>query len=465
MLFNSMEFLCFLCITFTLYRAIRDHRRQNVFLLVAGYVFYGWWDWRFCGLLALVSASAFATGLIIEQWPQKRKWALGANVAVNLAVLLTFKYFDFFAESAAELLRLIGFNPDCPTLHLILPVGISFYTFQAISYTIDIARGDIRPTHNAVHFFAYISFFPQLVAGPIERASNLLPQFGRERKFDGSVATDGLRQMLWGLFKKMVVADNCAVAVNAIWARLDSATAPEAAIAAVLFAMQIYADFSGYSDIALGCAKLFGFNLSINFRYPYFAVNIADFWRRWHISLTSWLRDYVYIPLGGNRQGQAKTFRNILFVWALSGLWHGAAWTFVAWGLWHGTLIVIWRLAGRDNRGGLAAMCFTFLLVCLGWILFRAESLTQAMTFFRTLTRWDSLHVTLPTQTLALPIAAGILMLAAEWMARTRDHALQFSPNSILSRHGSLRMACYVVLAMLICVYAGTQSQFIYFRF
>ena len=326
MQFNSLEFIVFLPIVFAIYWSLNNRRYQNVLVLAASYLFYGWWEWRFLLLIAITTACSFSSGLLIQRFCSVRKWICGVNVVLNLAILAVFKYFDFFADNLHALATVLGWHIDAPTLNIVLPVGISFYTFQALSYTIDVYRGRISPTREVVDFFAYISFFPQLVAGPIERATELLPQFQRPRHFDQDRAIDGVWQMLWGAFKKMVIADNCAPLVDAIWAHPHEMGSGWLAMGVLLFAFQIYGDFSGYSDMAIGCARLFGIDLMCNFNYPYFARTIPDFWRRWHISLTTWFRDYVYIPLGGNRCAKPMVVRNVLLVWLLSGLWHGANW-------------------------------------------------------------------------------------------------------------------------------------------
>ena len=308
MLFNSFEFLIFLPAVFLLYWFVfKPLKWQNLFVVAASYLFYGWWDWRFLILIAITTFCSYASGLLIQKYAgrrTRRRIVCATNILLNLIILGIFKYLNFFGENFALLLDALGFKCDWVTLDILLPVGISFYTFQALSYTIDVYRGNIQPTRNIVAFFAFISFFPQLVAGPIERATNLLPQFLVPRKFDYAKAVDGMRQILWGLFKKMVVADNCAVAVNMIFDQYQSFDGFTLFIGGLLFTFQIYGDFSGYSDIAIGTARLFGINLMRNFNYPYFSRNIAEFWRRWHISLTTWFRDYVYFPLGGSRRGK-----------------------------------------------------------------------------------------------------------------------------------------------------------------
>lgn len=354
MLFNSFEFLLFLPIVFILYWFVfRQRRWQNFLIVIASYVFYGWWNWKFLILIALTSTCSFASGITLERFGKDRriqKWISASNIILNLAILGVFKYYDFFVGSLQSAIAHLGYNLDFVTLNLVLPVGISFYTFQALSYTIDVYRGKIKATHDPIEFFAFISFFPQLVAGPIERATNLLPQFQSNRTFDYSKAVDGCQQMLWGFFKKLVVADACAGVVNQFWDSYSTLPGFTMFLLGVFFTMQIYCDFSGYSDIAIGCARLFGLNLMRNFDVPYFSRSIPEFWRRWHISLTTWFRDYIYFPLGGSRCSKAKTIRNIFIVWGISGLWHGANWTFVCWGLFHASLLTIYNIIGvRTN--------------------------------------------------------------------------------------------------------------------
>lgn len=468
MLFTSIEFFVFLPLVFALYWMLNRHTRwQNLLVVAASYVFYGWWDWRFLLLIAFTSACSYASGLLIGSglW---RKTALWANITVNLAILGLFKYYDFFA---AELATLIGCSGDSVMLHLVLPVGISFYTFQALSYSIDVYRSKLEPTHDAVAFFAYVSFFPQLVAGPIERATNLLPQFQSERKFDYGKAVDGIRQMLWGFFKKLVVADNCAMYVDNIWANIGSESSLNLAVAAVLFSIQIYCDFSGYSDIAIGCAKLFGIKLMRNFNFPYFSRDIAEFWRRWHISLTTWFRDYVYIPLGGSRVGKWKVVRNTFIIFLVSGLWHGANWTFILWGAFHALLFLPLILLGKNRRhtdivatdrwlpsiGELGQMVFTFVLAALGWILFRSQSLNEATSFYIGMFSNGFAGTDLPKRTLIFVV----LMLLVEWLQRRREHGLSMEGV----RNGVIRYVCYIAVLSMIFVFGVFNETFIYFQF
>ena len=488
MLFNSLEFLLFLPIVFLLYWFVfRGRRWQNLLVVIASYVFYGWWDYRFLLLIAFTSLCSFTSGLLLEHYEGRRsiqQVVSTANIMLNLGVLGLFKYYNFFVENLDALLGMMHLRIDWVTMNVILPVGISFYTFQALSYTIDIYQKRLRATHDIVEFFAYISFFPQLVAGPIERATNLLPQFQRERRFDYAQAVDGMRQMLWGFFKKMVVADNCAVAVNYIWTNYSESTGLTLLIGGMLFAFQIYGDFSGYSDIAIGCARLFGMNLMRNFNYPYFARNIADFWRRWHISLTTWFRDYIYFPLGGSHCGRWRRVRNVFVVWGVSGLWHGANWTFVCWGLYHGLLLSAYRYlhdttchpAHDTGRQWLrcakatAQALLTFILVVFGWVLFRAETLGDAIgyifgIFDRSLFSMADTMVQMKEIAIEESLLPLSLMLVAEWVQRGKQHALQFSGNGFLAHHPVLRYAFYILAVMGIIGLAGTQSEFIYFRF
>ena len=484
MLFNSFEYLLFLPIVFLLYWFVFDYALrsckhqllwQNLFVVIASYIFYGWWDWRFLILIAITTILSFLSGLGIEYARTQRgkKAVMIANIVVNLGILGVYKYYDFFAREFAEL---FGIESDFLLLHLILPVGISFYTFQALSYSIDVYRKQIEPTHDIVAFTAFLSFFPQLVAGPIERATNLLPQFQRKRHFDYAQAVDGMRQILWGLFKKIVVADNCATYVDTVFADVSNQSGSTLLLAAVLFTFQIYGDFSGYSDIAIGTAKLFGIKLMRNFNVPYFSRDIAEFWRRWHISLTTWFRDYVYIPLGGSRPDTSSLSPNSLFassptaytkciaarntfiIFLLSGFWHGANWTFVLWGVYHALLFVPLLLMGKNRRyrddnqtwNDIPKMVGTFLLVMVGWILFRSPDTLCFVDYLSGI--WDSSILSMPFVENALHLAitgvAIVLMLWMEWHKRL--------PN---------RWWMYYALTLAIWWFAGQDIDFIYFQF
>ena len=512
MLFNSFEYLLFLPIVFLLYWFVFDYALnkckhqlllQNFFVVIASYVFYGWWDWRFLILIAITTLLSFLSGIGIEYAPTQRgkKAVMIANIVVNLGILGIYKYYDFFAREFAEL---FGIESDFLLLHLILPVGISFYTFQALSYSIDVYRKQIQPSHDIVAFTAFLSFFPQLVAGPIERATNLLPQFQRKRHFDYAQAVDGMRQILWGLFKKIVVADNCATYVDTVFADISNQSGSTLVLAAVLFTFQIYGDFSGYSDIAIGTAKLFGIKLMRNFNVPYFSRDIAEFWRRWHISLTTWFRDYVYIPLGGSRpvvpaRLKAKgerlearytkviAIRNTFIIFLLSGLWHGANWTFVLWGTYHALLFVPLLVMNKNRRyrdtvatitladGSVKAkwlpslketgqMLLTFALAVVGWIIFRAEDIGQVGEVISTIISGSILSVPmLISQYYYIPLFMVIIvMLLFEWFTRDRLHGLEIT--NIPYRW--IRWSIYLLILLVLFFAIKTETpQFIYFQF
>ena len=479
MLFNSLEFLIFLPIVFLLYwHVFKPLRWQNFFVVVASYVFYGWWNWRFLLLILFTSLCSFASGILLQRFDESKKWRKvisGTNIAINIAILGVVKYYDFFASQLVEAFSGLGIQLNLTSLNIILPVGISFYTFQALSYTVDIYRRKLEPTRDVIAFLAFISFFPQLVAGPIERATNLLPQFLKPRKFDYALAVDGMRQILWGLFKKMVVADTCATACNEIFADYATKRGGELIVGALFFTFQIYGDFSGYSDIAIGTAKLFGVRLMRNFNVPYFSRDIAEFWRRWHISLNTWFVDYVYIPLGGSRNGKWKTVRNTLIIFGLSGLWHGANWTYIVWGFYHAFLFIPLFLFGLNHKRKdvVAAqswhpswkealqMLTTFCFVVIGWIIFRAENIGPA---------WGSISRmvcafagTFPKHG-NTPLIYGGIVLLVEGMQRKKEHAFQI-PHRSLFAYRPVRWIFY--FAVFVCTYffMGNQSTFIYFQF
>lgn len=457
----------------------RNNRFQNLFIVVVSYIFYGWWDWRFLLLIAFTSICSYSAGLLIERYrnyPRKAKTINVLNIVVNLLVLGIFKYYDFFVTSFADLF--LRGRTDGLLLEVILPVGISFYTFQALSYSIDVYRGNIEPTRDVIQFFAYVSFFPQLVAGPIERATNLLPQFAKPREFEYETGVDGMRQILWGLFKKMVVADNCAIYVDQVFSSYQSQSGSTLLLAAVLFAFQIYGDFSGYSDIAIGTAKLFGIKLMRNFNVPYFSRDIAEFWRRWHISLTTWFRDYVYIPLGGSRCSKVKIVRNTFVIFLLSGFWHGANWTFIAWGAYHALLFLPLILLGKNRKyrdviaerhflpswKELGQVLLTFFLVVMGWIVFRASSINEALSYLGRMVDYSLISVPwLMQRDFYVPLFISILVtIAVEWIDRKQNHGL--SMNCVRSRF--LRQLIYLVISIIIAVQdTGTGNQFIYFQF
>ena len=479
MLFNSIEFAIFLPIVFLLYWFAFDRnlKLQNLFIVAVSYVFYGWWDWRFLFLIAFTSFCSWGSGLLIERYRsnlKKAKAISALNIVLNLLILGVFKYYDFFAK---EFVELFGLSSDGILLNIILPVGISFYTFQALSYSIDVYRGKLKPTHDIIQFFAFVSFFPQLVAGPIERATNLLPQFEKPRRFDYDIAVDGLRQILWGLFKKMVVADNCAIYVDQVFSNYQSQSGSTLLLAAVLFTFQIYGDFSGYSDIAIGTAKLFGIKLMRNFNMPYFSRDIAEFWRRWHISLTTWFRDYVYIPLGGSRVSKAKVVRNTFVIFLLSGFWHGANWTFIVWGAYHALLFLPLILLGKNRKHTdvvamgrffpslkeMGQMLLTFFLAVIGWIVFRANTIEEAWNYICGLFNksvfsipWlDNRHYYFPV------VISIVLMLVVEWLQRDKEHAFDLSG---IQSH-VLKFGIYYVMVVALFWFGGHAESFIYFQF
>ena len=480
MLFNSYEFLVFLPIVFLLYWFVfRGRQWQNLLIVVASYFFYGWWDWRFLFLIALTSLCSYGSGLLMEHYEgqrRKQKWVSASNIVLNLGILGVFKYYNFFIENLDVLFRAFGWHLDWVTMNIVLPVGISFYTFQALSYTIDIYQKKLPATHDPVAFFAYISFFPQLVAGPIERATNLIPQFQQQRHFDSAKAVDGMRQMLWGFLKKVVIADNCAAVIDSNWGLYAELPGLTLFLLGVLFTFQIYCDFSGYSDIAIGCARLFGFNLMRNFNYPYFSRSIPEFWRRWHISLTTWFRDYIYFPLGGSRCNKWKIIRNVYIVWALSGLWHGANWTFVCWGLFHATLLVIYNLLDINTKyknvvaygrylptlKEALQIASTFFLVVIGWIIFRAETMTQAVEYLSAMVT-NKFFGSIPQNGITY-LCYGIALLVVEWLQRDKQHALQFT-NIKPFNYRLVRWGIYYLILIVITIYAGSSQTFIYFQF
>ncbi len=480
MLFNSFEFLLFLPLVFLSYWFVfKSLRSQNLFVVIASYFFYGWWDTRFLILIAITTLCSYISGLAIERYEGRRriqKAVSAANILLNLAILCYFKYCNFFGENFAALFRIFGAEVDWVTLDILLPVGISFYTFQALSYTIDVYQHKIKPTHDIIAFFAFISFFPQLVAGPIERATHLLPQFLASRQFDYAKAVDGMRQMLWGLFKKMVVADNCAQVVDVIWNNYSSESGFTLLLGGLLFTFQIYGDFSGYSDIAIGTARLFGIDLMRNFAFPYFSRDIAEFWRRWHISLTTWFRDYIYIPLGGSRCSRLKVIRNTMIIFLVSGFWHGAAWTFVLWGFYHACLFLplIIRRKNRKYMDTVAhgrlfpslretfQMLTTFLAAVVGWIIFRAENIRQAGAYLAGIISPSLFDVNFAHGKRSLLYI--LLLLVVEWVQRDKQHALQISATGFF-RFAPIRWSVYVGLAVVILLLCGKQAEFIYFRF
>lgn len=479
MLFNSLNFAIFLPIIFVLYWFVtkRNLHFQNMLLLVASYFFYASWDWRFMFILIGSTLLDYFTGIKIHEAQSQahKKFWLWLSVSLNLGVLGVFKYYDFFAESFAAGLTSLGLNANINTLNLILPIGISFYTFHGLSYVIDLYKGKIEPERNFINYSLFVSFFPLLVAGPIERATHLLPQIQKQRTFDYARAVDGMRQILWGLFKKIVIADNCAVYVNQIFVTSDDHSGSTLLIAAVLFAFQIYGDFSGYSDIALGTARLFGIELLRNFSFPYFSRDIAEFWRRWHISLSNWFRDYLYIPLGGSRVGKWKAVRNTMIIFVVSGFWHGANWTFIAWGAFHALLFLPLLLLKRNrtNTNTVAEnrylptlkecmqMTLTFLLVVLGWIFFRAKDISHALEYISTVFSESLFSKPINGYGLTKTVVFVTLMLIVEWFQRNKHHGLELS----MVKNQVIKWSIYYILIVIIFEFGANSKSFIYFQF
>lgn len=478
MFFNSIEYAIFLPIVFILYWFVfhNSFKIQNIMLVASSYFFYACWDWRFVFLLAFSTILDFVSGLQIakvKSQVHKKIWLI-SSVGINLGFLGVFKYYNFFVESFAELLATIGLTPHFSTLNIILPVGISFYTFHGLSYVFDIYNDKIKPCHNWINYSLFVSFFPLLVAGPIERATHLLPQVEKPRSFNYSKAIDGLRQILWGLFKKVVIADSCATLANNIFNNSDQYHGSTLVLGAILFAIQIYGDFSGYSDIALGSARLLGFELLKNFNFPYFSRNIAEFWRRWHISLSSWFKDYLYVPLGGSRGSMAKTIRNTFIIFLVSGFWHGANWTFLAWGGLN-ALFILPSIIFKSNRKHLdvvaqgkilpsikelSQIVLTFLLSCFAWIFFRAENIHHAFAYIKGI--FSAELFSLPTMYSRQTLLLIILFFAIEWLGREGNYAIE-KVGSLKNKY--LRWGFYYVIAILIFVHFGHEEAFIYFQF
>jgi len=482
LLFNSIEFGIFLPIVFALYWFVtnKNLKSQNLLLLISSYIFYGWWDWRFLSLIIFSSFVDYYVGVSLSKTDdkKKRKLLLIASILVNLGFLGFFKYFNFFAENFADAFTLLGNPIEASRLNIILPVGISFYTFQTLSYSIDVYKKKLEPTHDIIAFFSFVSFFPQLVAGPIERATNLLPQFYKRRNFEYSKAVDGMRQILWGLFKKVVIADNCATYANQIFNNSDDYNGSTLVLGAIFFTFQIYGDFSGYSDIAIGTSRLFGFNLKRNFAFPYFSRDIAEFWRRWHISLSTWFRDYLYIPLGGSRGGTWMKVRNTFIIFIVSGFWHGANWTFIVWGALNALYFLPLLLLNKNRTytdtvaqgkylptfKELINMLITFGLTVLAWVFFRAENIGHA---------WRYLSEIFSPSLFANPYYPGIdqtistiiltiIFVIIEWVGREDEFAIA---SFGFRWKRPLKYAFYYTLIIVIFWFGGKEQQFIYFQF
>ena len=478
MLFNSIDFAIFLPIFFLLYWFVtnKNLRLQNTLLLVASYFFYACWDWRFLFLLMFSTLLDYFTGLKMqdaENQKGKRFW-FWLSVIVNLSFLGVFKYYNFFAESFAEAISHFGLQVNTWTLSVILPVGISFYTFHGLSYVIDIYKDRIRAERNFVDYAVFVSFFPLLVAGPIERATHLLPQIKKKRTFDYAKAVDGLRQILWGLFKKIVIADNCAEFANKIFNNSTDLSGSTLALGAIFFTFQIYGDFSGYSDIALGTARLFGIDLLRNFAFPYFSRDIAEFWRRWHISLSSWFKDYLYIPLGGSKGGDWMRIRNTFIIFIVSGFWHGANWTFIIWGALN-ALFIMPSIIMKTNRNNLETvaqgkllptvkeffqMVITFGLAVFAWVFFRAENLEHSLQYISGI--FSKSLFTIPTIKPLYLTLLIFLFMVIEWLGREEQYAIA---KLGLKWKAPLRYAMYYTIVIAILWFAGKDQQFIYFQF
>ncbi|OBX24354.1 MULTISPECIES: MBOAT family O-acyltransferase [Bizionia] len=482
MLFNSIDFAIFLPIIFGLYWFVthKNLKLQNALIVVASYFFYGLWDWRFLSLILFSTLVDFGVGLALnkEKHQTKRLLLLWTSILVNIGFLGFFKYYNFFLDNFVATFSFFGNNIQANSLNIILPVGISFYTFQTLSYSIDVYKRKLQPTTNFVAFAAFVSFFPQLVAGPIERATNLLPQFLNKREFNYSKSVDGLRQILWGLFKKIVIADNCATYANLIFNNSDDYSGSTLVLGALFFTFQIYGDFSGYSDIAIGTSRLFGFDLKQNFAFPYFSRNIAEFWRRWHISLSTWFRDYLYIPLGGSRVGTFKKVRNVFIIFLVSGFWHGANWTFIVWGALHAAYFLPLLLT-NSNRNYITVVAQgkplptlkevllilgTFALTVFAWIFFRAENMTHAIQYISEILSASvfSLPEFEERRTALLLLIMIAIFMIMEWKGREQQYAI--------AKFGAtwkrpIRFAFYYLIIMAIIWFGGAEQEFIYFQF
>lgn len=479
MIFNSIDFALFLPIVFILYWFVTNKSLslQNILIVVSSYLFYGWWDWKFLSLILFSTIIDYTIGLKLETESNqiKRKVLLWISVIVNLGFLGFFKYYNFFLDNFVNAFQFFGHQINTQGLNIILPVGISFYTFQTLSYTIDVYKRKLKPTKDFIAFSAFVSFFPQLVAGPIERATHLLPQFYTKRKLDYSKAVEGMHQILWGLFKKIVIADRLAIVVNEIYNYPDEYHGFTLILGTLLFAFQIYCDFSGYSQIAIGTAKLFGFDLMKNFNTPYISSSLSEFWRRWHISLSTWFRDYVYIPLGGNKTSKHRWYFNILLVFIISGFWHGAKWTFIIWGAIHGVILILesflYEITLPKNRIIKSLkIIITFTIVCFGWIFFRANSLNDAFYIINdisTLSNYNYSQISLymipvvKNTVFAMDIFLSVVFVIILILAEVINKENRF--NKLKFR---FRLPIYIIVIWTIFILgAFEKSEFIYFQF
>jgi alginate O-acetyltransferase complex protein AlgI len=483
MLFNSIDFAIFLPIVFLVYWFVgnKNLKLQNVLIVIASYLFYGWWDWRFLGLIIFSTLVDYLVGIGLSNQENitKRKVLLWTSILVNLGFLGVFKYYNFFLDNFLTAFSFFGSEIKGNTLDIILPVGISFYTFQTLSYSVDVYKRKLEPTKDFFAFSAFVCFFPQLVAGPIERATHLLPQFYTKRKFEYDKAVDGTRQILWGLFKKVVIADNCAEYANLIFNNSDDYSGSTLVLGAVFFTFQIYGDFSGYSDIAIGTSKLFGFDLMQNFNFPYFSRDMAEFWRRWHISLSTWFRDYLYIPLGGSRGGNWMRIRNTFIIFIVSGFWHGANWTFVVWGTLN-ALYILPSIIFKTNRNNinivakgkhlpsakeLFSVLLTFSLTVFAWIFFRANNIEHATNYISKIFSFSFFSIP-HFATIAKSITTILLVIVfivIEWIGREQKYAIA----TIATKSNKPTKYLFYSSIVLVIMYFGNfeNNQFIYFQF
>ncbi len=466
MLFNSFEFGVFLVVVFFLYWFVtnRNLKMQNLLIFVSSYVFYGWWDWRFLSLIAFSTIIDYSVGLGLAKNEGKKQRALllWTSIIVNLGFLMFFKYYNFFVDSFVGAFTFFGFSFNARSLSIILPVGISFYTFQTLSYTIDVYNRKLKPTKDFIAFGAFVSFFPQLVAGPIERATHLLPQFYTPRKFDYDNASAGLKMMLWGMFMKVGVADRVSLYVDNVYGNVSMHSSVSLIVATIFFAVQIYCDFGGYSLIAIGCAKLFGFSLMKNFNRPYLAGSFKEFWQRWHISLSSWFRDYLYIPLGGSRNGSFKTQRNLFVTFVVSGFWHGANWTFIVWGALHGAYLVIEKSLSMIKLPKPLRIVIVFILACFSWIFFRAASVGAAFDIITKIVRFESTKLyTGDIGIFSFSIVAILVLFLNDFLSEFKPSLKLFHNDNLAIRYVSI----VFILLYIVSLGVFDQSQFIYFQF
>ncbi len=482
MLFNSIEFVIFLPLVFMLYWfGVKGLRARNILIIIASCLFYGWWSTTFLALIWFTIICSYISGIYIQKYRvngdiRLAKYVCAANIAANVGVLGVFKYFNFFGENFTALFRAFGWELDWVTVDILLPVGISFYTFQALSYTIDVYKEKIHASHEFISFSAFLIFFPQLLAGPIERASSLLPQFQHQRIFNYAAAVDGMRQFLWGLFKKMAIADACAPVVDNIFSNYAMLGSSNLAMGVMLVTFQIYCDFSGYSDMARGVARLFGIELMQNFQYPFLSRTVSEYWHRWHISLQTWLRDYIYFPLGGSRKGKWRTLANTYIVFIFSGLWHGADWTFVLWGLYHATVLAPKIIRGKKIKASpviannsrlpsikeLTACITTFILMAFPRIFFRSESVGEAFGYIkRMFTCFDIPYAPLGGMKV---MAMIVFMMICEYIARHRLFPIQFAGTG-LTKYRPVRWSVYYIVIIVVILTYQSSEQFVYFQF